>query len=289
MDHELFLALCILWFSTTAALFVFLNMWFANKSESFHPHSVSCDHRHSYFVVVFSNTRCKMDCCVKSISAFVAPRGASSSKYFTCIVCMVSVAGFLGAHRWARIGNGSELETTLSLAGFSALILVALFELDVRPEMFLDDKLMTTGWLIQKLKLQHLLDFDVDDFHDEKFLNFVRNSKEIYHLYDEDQEIQAVQMDESIHEFKYNKATIWSSCHMIGAIAYVIFVTASVLLHDKMSRVMVLITALSFTLFSLMGYLTGNYLYVISYFRCWILTWNPFVKDRDFMKHLKTV
>lgn len=220
-------------------------------------------------------------------SAFVAPRGASSSKYFTCIVCMVAVAGFLGAHRWARVGNGSELETNLSLAGFSCLLLVALFELDVRPEMFLDDKLMMTGWLIQKLKLEHLLDFDSDDFRDEKFINFIRKSKEIYHLYDEDQEIRAVQLDESIHEFKYNKATVWSSMHMVGATAYVVFVTASVLLHDEMSKLMVLITSISFTLFSLMGYLTGNYLYVLSYFRCWILTWNPFVKDRDFMKHLK--
>lgn len=202
---------------------------------------------------------------------------------------MVSVAGFLGAHRWARVGNGSELETTLSLVGFGALLLVALFELDVRPEMFLDDKLMTTGWLIQKLKLEHLLDFSIDDFQSVKFLNFIRNSKEIYHLYDEDQEIKAVQMDESIHEFKYNKASFWSSLHMIGATAYVVFVTASVLLHDDMSKVMVSITATSFTVFSLMGYLTGNYLPVLSYFRCWILTWNPFIKDRDFMKHLKTV
>jgi len=40
MDPELLLALCILWFSSTAALAFFIFMWLANEGEAFHPHSV---------------------------------------------------------------------------------------------------------------------------------------------------------------------------------------------------------------------------------------------------------
>lgn len=129
MDAELLLALAILWASTTGALIAFFFMWFFNEGESFHPHSVEIDHRHSLFVVVHSETCCKTDCAVKSISTFVAPRGSSSSKQFTVLVVIVSVAGFLGTFRWHRVGDGQPLEVALSLMGFACLILVAFFEL----------------------------------------------------------------------------------------------------------------------------------------------------------------
>ena len=50
-------------------------MWFDNSGEAFHPHSVDVEARHPYFLVVNSKTVCKREFAVKSISAFVAPRG----------------------------------------------------------------------------------------------------------------------------------------------------------------------------------------------------------------------
>ena len=93
MDNELLIALCVLWLSTTAAMVIFLKMWFLNDGEAFHPHSIDIEHRHNQFVVVSSTTECKYDCAVKSISAFVAPRGSSSSKQFTVLCVMIAVAG----------------------------------------------------------------------------------------------------------------------------------------------------------------------------------------------------
>ena len=102
MDTELLIALLVLWSSTTAALVIFLSMWFLNEGESFHPHALDIDHRHSLFVVVNSETVCKMDCAVKNISTYVAPRGSSSSKQFTVLCVMISISGFLGTFRFAN-------------------------------------------------------------------------------------------------------------------------------------------------------------------------------------------
>lgn len=99
MDVELLLSLLVLWTATTFALVRFLLLWFSNEGESFHPHSVDVDHRHRSFVVVHSDTLCKLDCAVKSVSTYVAPRGSSSSKQFTVLCAIISVAGFLGTHR----------------------------------------------------------------------------------------------------------------------------------------------------------------------------------------------
>lgn len=46
-----------------------------NESEALHPHAVDVDTRHNFFLVVTNGTICKNDFVVKSISAFVAPRG----------------------------------------------------------------------------------------------------------------------------------------------------------------------------------------------------------------------
>ena len=105
MDGELFIALIVFWLSISGAIITFMSMWFFNKGESFHPHSVDIDQRHSLYVVAHSDTCCKMDCCVKSISAFVAPRGSSSSKQFTVLCAMISVSGFLGVYRWYIVSN----------------------------------------------------------------------------------------------------------------------------------------------------------------------------------------
>ena len=91
MDVELLVCLLVLWFSSTMALVCFISMWFANEGEAFHPHAVDVDHRHKLFLVVRSQTQCKLDCTVKNISTYVAPRGSSSSKQFTVLVVMISV------------------------------------------------------------------------------------------------------------------------------------------------------------------------------------------------------
>lgn len=133
MDVEMLFSLLVLWFSTTTALIMIIPMWFFNEGESFHPHSVDVDHRHALFVVVHSNTHCKMDFAVRSISEFVAPRGSSSSKQFTVLCVMISISGFLGTFRWYHVGDGKFLEVVLSLIGFASLLLVASFELSVVP------------------------------------------------------------------------------------------------------------------------------------------------------------
>lgn len=86
MDMELLLCLLVLWTASTASIVIFLMMWWCNEGEAFHPHSVDVDHRHKLFLVVRAETQCKMDCMVKNISTYVAPRGSSSSKQFSVLV-----------------------------------------------------------------------------------------------------------------------------------------------------------------------------------------------------------
>jgi hypothetical protein len=105
-------------------------------------------------VVVSSNTYCKHDCCVVSISSFVAPRGSSNSKYFTLLAVATALSGFMGTVRWSHVvadTNPVDLECVLGCCGFICLILVAGFELDVTPNSFLGWKIMVTGWLLEKL------------------------------------------------------------------------------------------------------------------------------------------
>jgi hypothetical protein len=286
MDVELLLALCVLWFSSTIALVSCLLMWFFNEGESFHPHSVDIDHRHSLFVVVHGNTCCKIDCCVKSISEFIAPRGSSSSKQFTVLCAMISVAGFLGSFRWFKVGDGQLIEAILSLSGFASLLFVGAFELNVSPEKYLEDKLLVTGWLIQKLNLHHKVPFDINDIRSEGFLRFLRSSKGIYHLYDEDAYIRGRSADFKVWS---KQEHVWLSLHMIGATGYVVLITAAILLNDVNEHPVAWITGACFSLFSTLGYLTGHYVPVFRPFRCWILLWNPFFREPYFMLRLKQV
>lgn len=284
MDPELLVALMVLWFSTTCGLVTFLNMWFSYSGDSFHPHSVDVESRHHYFLVVSSGTVCKLDCPVKSISTFVAPRGSSSSKMFTVLIVMESVAGFLGSLRWHFVGDASALEATLSCIGFASLLLVTGFELDVIPDRFLEDKLIVTGWMIQKLQLQHLLPFELSPY-DSNFRAFIRQSKDIYHLYEEDKYI--LNRCRKKNHFVYD--SLWPMLHMIGACSYIIMVTAAIVLNDYNEEKVAWITGSLFGVFCFLGYLTGNYFPVVSYFRGWVLPWNPFLREPLFMYKLKKV
>ena len=283
MDFELLWALTLLWMGTTSALITFLCMWFKNEGEAFHPHSVDVDHRHALFLVVNSETVCKLDCAVKNISTYVAPRGSSSSKQFTALCVMISVAGLLGSIRWHAVGDATYHQAAISILGFASLFLVALFEMDVVPERFLDDKLMITGWLLQKLGADKKLPFKVH-YNNPEFINFIRKSKNIYHLYDEDHYLVGRSEDVKIWK-RYDN--FWGFLHMLGAVGYTFCVTLAIILNDYAEAKVAWITGILFTLFCFLGYLTGNYLPVIRPFKCWIMTWNPFIKEPYFMLRLQ--
>lgn len=279
MDEQLLIALAVLWISTTSALVVFFRMWFAYNGEAFHPHSTDVELRHNLFLVVNSKTVCKHDFVVKSISSFVAPRGSSSSKIFTVLIVIVAIAGALGACRWYYVGDATFLEASLAFIGFNSLLCVTGFELDVVPERFLEDKLIVTGWLIEKLNMAKDLPFNLH-YSDERFLEFIRQSNEIYHLYEEDLYIQ-----KRISSWTYD--FLWPTMHMLGACTYVILVPTAIILNDINEEKVAWITGSLFGTFCFLAYLTGNYVPVIKYFRGWILLWNPFYKEPHFMLKLK--
>ena len=83
MDVELLFSLWVLWLSVLVACILAALMWTVNRGEAFHPHCVDLDRRHSMFEVVKRPTICKTDFAVKSVSAYISPRGSSSDKYFT--------------------------------------------------------------------------------------------------------------------------------------------------------------------------------------------------------------
>lgn len=297
MDFELLIALCTMWTASTLAIAVFFTMWFFNKGEAFHPHSVDVEQRHAFLAVSNSFTECKYDCAVKSISAFAAPRGSSASKLFSVSCVIVAIAGILGSARWHAVGDASDLELHLACAGFASLLLVAFFELDVVPERFLEDKLMVTTWLIQKLqkKQQHnkesviqKLPFSLH-YSNPQVLTFIRQSPGLYHLYEEDVYLQNRNRIGTHKLSEYH--TMWFSLHLIGATGFATCCTAAVLLKDMAEADHAFVVGGTFFLFSGMGYMTGgyysNYLPVLKYLRGWILVWNPFVREPHFMLRLE--
>lgn len=117
-----------------------------------------------------------------------------------------------------------------------------------------------------------------------QFRDFIRRSKHIYHLYDEDRYLIGRSEDVKVFQ-KYDD--VWSFLHMSGAVGYTFCVTLAIILNDYAEAKVAWITGILFTFFCFLGYLTGNYLPVIQPFKCWIMTWNPFIKDPYFMLHLQ--
>ena len=143
------------------------------------------------YSVVGARTICKNDFVVSSISSFVAPRGSTSSNLFKMLSVTISVSGFLGVFRWHMVG-ARVVVTNLGLIGFACLLLVALFDFDVLPQRFLEGKLRSTKWLMDKLLKKKGLSRPFP-FHKANLLRFVRASPLIYHLYDEDHHIASRQ------------------------------------------------------------------------------------------------
>jgi hypothetical protein len=302
MDNELLLALIIFWLSTTITLFTFLPMWFMNGGAAFHPHSVSLHQRHSLFMVVSSETQCKKDFAVSSISAFVAPRGSTTSKYFAMLCTSTAIAGVLGSYRWFKMGDAQRDETICALLGFLSLLLVAGFELDVSPHYFLQVKLMVTKWLIEKQVnfnnrryTQYSGKNGSNRFHlakpfplnEENILKFVRKSPLIYGLYEEDHMHLLAYSGEQQQQHTDGMTPIYGHLHMLGAIGFVVCVTTSVVLNDSAEAKVGFITGTSFLIFSFLGYLTGGYIWLIPMWRGVIMVWNPFLKEPQFMAKLQ--
>ena len=83
--------------------------------------------------------------------------------------------------------------------------------------------------------------------------------------------------------------SVWNSMHMIGATAYVIFIPSAIILNDLAEEKVAWITGASFVFFCFLGYLTGTYVPIFPYFRAWLILWNPFVKEPQFMYKLQKV
>lgn len=184
MDSELLLFLWVFWSGTTLCLICYLPMFFANRGESFHPHCVSLRYRHVMYEVVDARTECKFSHVVSSISSFVAPRGSTSSNFFKMLSVQIAISGFLGTHRWNKVGAANDTVSTLSLVGFACLLLVPIFDFDVLPQRFLVEKLMSSKWLLDKI-LKHRGLKRPFAFRQSEMLKFVRASPLIYHLYNE--------------------------------------------------------------------------------------------------------
>lgn len=136
-------------------------------------------------------------------------------------------------------------------------------------------------------EMEHLLDFDINNCHDQKFLEFIRHSTNIRHLFEE--ELFESSRPNNLYHVDSLSRTLGSFFHMTGAIGYVVLVTMGVLLHDLNEPAVAWVTGAFFLAFSLLGYLTGIYLPVIRPLRGYILLWNPFVRDPHFMANLKQV
>lgn len=254
-------------------------MWIYNEGEAFHPHAVDMEQRHQMFEVVGSKTKCKNDFAVKSVSEFIAPRGSTSDKHFTVFLIMGGVAGFLGTLRWQAVGDATSLEATLAQIGFFCLIIVAMFEVDVSSLVFLEEKLVITTWLLEMLKIQEYINFPLSQYSPE-LLELIRCSPDLHSLYEEDDgklTIQPVFLN-----FKF-------SMHVVGATGFAIFITASIILNDLNEEKVAWITGCSFIAFASVGYLTGSYVPVFSIFKGWILLWNPFVREPNFLIKLQEV
>lgn len=191
---------------------------------------------------------------------------------------MGAVAGFLGSVRWQATGDASALEAMLSQAGFFFLVVVAMFEVNVSPKAFLEEKLMITSWFLQKMGYRKILDFPIHEYSPE-LLHFLSTS-EVSHMYEEyDGKMKITQ---SFFNFNF-------SMHMLGAGGYVVLVTASIIINDWHEMKVAWITGISFIAFCALGYFTGTYFPIFPCFRGVILLWNPFLREPDFLIRLQRV
>lgn len=83
---------------------------------------------------------------------------------------------------------------------------------------FLEDKLMVTAWLLQKLQLDTLLPFSLDT-NSLPFRQFLRHSK-LYCYFKEEDRFYVEAGDHTIH-YVFPYMPWWSALHTMGAVIYV--------------------------------------------------------------------
>ena len=97
----------------------------------------------------------------------------------------------------------------------------------------------------------------------------------------------------SLLSFLFFMAVVWRSMkwaylHMVGSVLYVFCVSGAVILNDWDELHSMVITASFFGAFCLCSYLTGDYMPVLQMFRFFLLVWNPFYTEPDFLPKLHT-
>lgn len=93
------------------------------------------------------------------------------------------------------------------------------FNFDQDFGRFLEDKLLITSWCLEKLGADKLLPFDLAPSSKE-YRQFLRQSKNIYYLYDEDHAYckQGI-VPPLLPGWPYH--AWWCSLHIFGAVSYV--------------------------------------------------------------------
>ena len=143
----------------------------------------------------------------------------------------------------------------------------------------MEEKLIITAWFLEQFELEKELNIDLSPYNPE-FLEFIRSSPAIYHLYEEDDgKLKIIPHVFNIH----------FSLHAIGASAYALLVTAAICVHDFHEEKVAWITGIFFLLFSFLGYITGTYFPPFSMFKGWVLLWNPFLRQTDYIEKLHVV
>jgi hypothetical protein len=154
-----------------------------------------------------------------------------------------------------------------------------MFEVDVSSKLFLEEKLVITSWLLEKLGMDKHLNFEMSHY-DPKLLAFIRESKGIHHLFEE---------DDGKVEVKPVFFNLNFSMHALGATGYVVLVTAAIILNEIHEEKVAYITGFSFLMFTFFGYLTGSYFPIFPVFKGWLLLWNPFLREPKFLEKLQEV
>lgn len=76
---------------------------------------------------------------------------------------------------------------------------------------------------------------------------------------------------------------------MNGVTPTVALIPLGIALDEHADRTVAAFTFACFFVFCFMGYLTGCYVPVTPICQCWVLSWNPFLREPLFMSKLETV
>ncbi len=150
---------------------------------------------------------------------------------------------------------------------------------------------MVTKWLLQKLeRLNHRrLPFTWPTSLSAETaplaLAFIRAAPALQPLFEEDAFIRARRSDFTSKRY----SPFWMAMHGLGAIGFVICVSASILLNEMSETSVAWVSAAMFGLFSSIAGLTGNWIPLPRFMRALVLVWNPFFREPHFVLKLQQV